>query len=151
MGRIKKLKIDELTVEIIREIIKEDKRHRVRKRASAILYKSQEYSVKSIEKIVEARADTIYGWIKKYEEEGVSSFYDKEGRGRKRIIKDSDADRIKELVINAPSTPVANAKIREELEIFVSNSTLRNYLKKTQIELHKSKEDTSKRAKSRAL
>ena len=32
MGTIKKLKIDETTIEIIREIIKEDGRYRVRKR-----------------------------------------------------------------------------------------------------------------------
>ena len=90
MGTIKKLKIDETTIEIIREIIKEDGRYRVRKRANAILYKSQEYSVKEIAKILEVRADTVYEWIRKYEVKGVESFYDKQGRGRKKIIQDSD-------------------------------------------------------------
>ena len=79
MGTIKKLKIDETTIEIIREIIKEDGRYRVRKRANAILYKSQEYSVKEIAKILEVRADTVYEWIRKYEVKGVESFYDKQG------------------------------------------------------------------------
>ena len=56
--------------------------------------------------------------------------------------KDSDADKIKELVINSPSIPVANAKLRDKLKIFVHDNTLKNYLKKTKIELHKSKEST---------
>ena len=59
-GTIKRLKIDETTIEVIREIIKEDNRYRVRKRANAILYKSQEYSVKEIAKLLEVRADTVY-------------------------------------------------------------------------------------------
>ena len=143
MGQIKRLEIDEATMCIIREIIKEDYRYRVRKRANAILYKSQEYSVKEIAKLLEVRTDTVYEWICKYELEGVESFYDKQGRGRKSILKDSDADRIRELVINSPSVPVANAKVRDKLKIFVHDNTLKNYLKKTKIELHKSKESTT--------
>jgi transposase len=143
MGTIKELKIDEAIIEIIREIIKEDSRYRVRKRANAILYKSQEYSVKEIAKILEVRDETVYEWICKYEAEGVESFYDKQGRGRKTILKDSDADKIRELVINSPSVPVANAKVREKLKIFVHDNTLKNYLKKTKIEFHKSQENTT--------
>ena len=143
MGTIKKLQIDKSTIEIIREIIKEDSRYRVRKRANAILYKSQEYSVKEIAKILEVRAETVYEWICKYELEGIESFYDKKGRGRKRILKDSDADKIRELVMNSPSIPAANAKVREKLKIFVHDNTLKNYLKKTKIVLHKSKENST--------
>jgi len=143
MGKIKKLKIDKETIETIREIIKEDSRYRVRKRANAILYKSQEYRVKEIAKILEVREDTVYKWIRKYEIEGVESLYDKKGRGRKVIIQDKDADKIRELVINSPSIPVANAKLRDKLKIFVHDNTLKNYLKKTKIKLYESKEDTT--------
>jgi transposase len=146
MGTIKKLKIEESIIKSLREIIKEDSRYRVRKRANAILYKSQEYSVKEIAKILEVRADTVYKWICKYKVAGVESLYDKQGRGRKMILKDSDADKIKTLVLNCPSIPVANAKVRETLKIFVHDNTLKNYLKKTHIELHTSKESTTKRA-----
>jgi transposase len=71
MGQIKKLELDNSTIAEIRCIIKEDRRYRVRKRASAILYKSQEYSVKEIAKIVEVRPEAIYEWICKYEVEGI--------------------------------------------------------------------------------
>lgn len=143
MGQIKKLELDKATIELIREIIKEDSRYRVRKRANAILYKSQEYSVKEIAKILEVRAETVYEWICKYELEGIESFYDKQGRGRKSILQDSDADKIREVVMNSPSIPIANAKVREKLKIFVHDNTLKNYLKKTKIELHKSKKSTT--------
>ncbi len=142
MGQIKKLELNEEIVEVIRSIIKADTRYRVRKRANAILYKSQEYSVKAIAKMLEVRSEAIYEWICKYEVEGIESFYDKEGRGRKTIIKESDADRIRELVLNCPSVAVANAKIREKLKIFVHDNTLKSYLKKTQIILYPSKKET---------
>ena len=131
MGQIKRVEIDEATIVKIREIIKEEHRYRVRKRAKAILYKSQEYSVKEIAKILEVRTDTVYAWICKYELEGVDSFYDKQGRGRKTILQDSDADKIKELLINSPSIPVANAKLRDKLKIFVHDKypTIRKYSK----------------------
>ena len=60
MGQIKRVEIDEATIVIIREIIKKEHRYRVRKRAKAILYKSQEYSVKEIAKLLEVRTDTVY-------------------------------------------------------------------------------------------
>lgn len=147
MSQIKKLKIEESTLETIRSIIKEDTRYRVRKRANAILYKEQEYSVKEIAKMLEVRAEAVYEWIAKYKTEGIESFYDKKGKGRKRIIQDADTKKIRELVINCPSVSVANAKIREKLNIFVHKDTLRNYLKKTQIILHTGKKETTEEAR----
>ena len=49
-GTNKKLERDEATMIIIRKIIKKDNRYR--KRANTILYKSQEYSVKEIARIL---------------------------------------------------------------------------------------------------
>jgi len=50
---------------------------------------------------------------------------------------------VKKLAINSPSIPMTNAKIREKLNIYISNSTLKNYLKKTQIDLYTSKKDST--------
>jgi len=137
------LEINETSKREIREIIKKDERYRVRKRASAILYKNQEYKVTEIAKILEVRTETIYEWINKYKKEGIASFYDKKGKGRKRILEDFQLGKIKELAINSPSIPMTNAKIREKLNIYMSDSTLKNYLKKTQIELYPSKKDST--------
>jgi len=146
MGRIKQLKIDKNTIIEINQIIKTDKRYRVRNRANAILLKSQLIPVSNIAKLLKVRAEQIYKWIKKFEELGLDSFYDKPGRGRKALLKDLDPSVIRELVINLPSVAVANAVIKKELNIHVHNETFRCYLKKTQIYLHSSKEDTTKKA-----
>jgi len=146
MGRIKQLKIDKNTIIEINQIIKTDKRYRVRNRANAILLKSQLIPVSNISKLLKVRVEQIYKWIKKFEELGLDSFYDKPGRGRKALLKDLDPTVIRELVINLPSVAVANAVIKKELNIHVHNETFRSYLKKTQIYLHSSKEDTTKKA-----
>jgi len=146
MGRIKQLKIDKNTEEEINSIIKYDKRYRVRNRANAILLKSQLMPVSNIAKLLKVRAEQIYKWIQKFDDMSIESFYDKPGRGRKTLLKNVDPETIRELVINLPSVAVANAIIKEKLNIHVHNETFRCYLKKTQINLHKSKEDTTKKA-----
>ena len=145
MGRVKQLKIDKNTTDKIESIIKDDKRYRVRNRANAILLKSQSMPVSNIAKLLKVRIEQIYKWIKKFEDIGIDSFYDKPGRGRKPLLKDVNPETVRELVINLPSVAVANAIIKEKLNIYVHNETLRCYLKKTQINLHKSKKDTTKR------
>jgi transposase len=145
MGRVKQLKIDKNTTDKIESIIKDDKRYRVRNRANAILLKSQSMPVSNIAKLLKVRAEQIYKWIQKFEDIGIDSFYDKPGRGRKPLLKDVNPETVRELVINLPSVAVANAIIKEKLNIYVHNETLRCYLKKTQINLHKSKKDTTKR------
>ncbi len=145
MGRIKHLKIDKNIAEEINSIIKNDKRYRVRNRANAILLKSQSMSVSNIAKLLKVRAEQIYKWIQKFKLEGINSFYDKTGRGRKALLKNVDHETIRALVINLPSVAVANAIIKEKLKIHVHNETFRSYLKKTQINLHKSKENTTKK------
>jgi transposase len=145
MGKVKQLKIDKNTTDKIKSIIKDDKRYRVRNRANAILLKSQSMPVSNIAKLLKVRIEQIYKWIKKFEDIGIDSFYDKPGRGRKSLLKDVNPETIRELVINLPSVAVANAIIKEKLNIHVHNETLRCYLKKTQINLHKSKKDTTKR------
>ncbi len=133
MGKIKEIVITNSEEIEIETIIKYDDRYRVRNRANAILYKFQSYEVKEISKILNVRPQTVYLWIRKFEEDGVSSFYDKQGRGRKGLLKAEYAEEIKALVINQPSLSVANAIIREKLNIYVHNETLRKYLKKNQI------------------
>ena len=145
MGKVKQLKIDKNTTDKIESIIKDDKRYRVRNRANAILLKSQSMPVSNIAKLLKVRMEQIYKWIKKFEDIGIDSFYDKPGRGRKPLPKDVNPETVRELVVNLPSVAVANAIIKEKLNIYVHNETLRCYLKKTQINLHKSKKDTTKR------
>jgi transposase len=77
----------------------------------------------------------VYLWIRNYEKEGIASLYDKEGKGRIGILTSEYEEEIKALVLNQPSLSVANARIREKLNLYVHNETLRKYLKKNQIQL----------------
>ena len=138
MGKIKEIVITNSEEIEIERIIKYDDRYRVRNRANAILYKFQSYKVEEIARILNVKPQTVYLWIRKFEQDGIASFYDKEGRGRIGILKAEYAEEIKALVINQPSLTVANAIIREKLNIYVHNETLRKYLKKNKIQLYPS-------------
>ena len=143
MGKIKEIAIAKSEEEEIKSIIKKDDRYRVRNRANTILYKCRKYKVKEIANLLNVRPQTVYLWIREFEKDGISSFYEKKGKGRKSILKEEYKEEIKALVIHQPSLTVANARIREKLNIYVHNETLRKYLKKNKIQLYESGETTS--------
>ena len=130
MGKIKKLILNENEIIKIEDIIKNDHRYRVRKRATAILLRSKEIRVQEMVVILKIRAEQIYKWISKFKKDGVNSFYDKPGRGKKAILRDSQIDTIKEIVINQPSIRLANMQLKEKLNINVADITLLRYVKK---------------------
>ncbi len=135
MRPITKLKLTEEQVAELELIIKQDKRYRVRNRANAILYKSKNYKVDEITKMLGVKPQTVYVWLREFGKEGIKSLYEKKGKGRKSILKIEDSEEIKALVINQPSLRIANAKIRETLNIYIHNVTLSRFLKKNQIQL----------------
>ena len=146
MRKQNELTITESQEAEIRLIIKQDRRYRVRNRANAIIYKTQSYVVEEIAHLLNVRPQTVYLWIRKFEKDGIESFYDKKGRGRRRVLTDEYEEEIKKLVLNQPSLSVANAQIQVKLNIYVHNETLRRYLKKNKIQLYTSSEETSEKA-----
>ena len=146
MRKPNKLTITENQEKAITLIIKQDKRYRVRNRANAILYKSMDYKVEDIAKLLNVRPQTVYLWIREFEKEEIASFYEKKGKGRKGILKLEYANEIKALVINQPSLTRANARIREKFNIYVHNVTLSRFLKKNKIQLYESSQKTSQKA-----
>jgi len=143
MGKIKKIKITEQEEKELESIIRKDERYRVRNRANAILYKYKAYAVEDIAKLLNVRPQTVYLWLRKYEREGIASLYDKEGKGRIGILTSEYEEEIKALVLNQPSLTVANARIREKLNLYVHNETLRKYLKKNKIQLYTGSKETT--------
>jgi transposase len=146
MRRITKLKLTEEQEAELELIIKQDTRYRVRNRANAIIYKSKSYKVEEISEMLGVRPQTVYLWIREYEKEGIESLYEKQGKGRKSILKLEYTEEIKALVINQPSLSIANARIREKLNIYMHNVTLSRFLKKNKIQLYTSSEETSQEA-----
>jgi transposase len=146
MRPITKLKLTEEQVSELEFIIKHDKKYRVRNRANAIIYKSKSYKVDKISEMLGVKPQTVYLWLREFGKEGIKSLYEKKGKGRKSLLKIEDSEEIKALVINQPSLRIANARIREKLNIYMHNVTLSRFLKKNQIQLQASSETTSKEA-----
>src|SRR5437588_12381611 len=77
------------------EIMKHEAIPRARVRAHGILLSSQGMKIKEIAKIYQVDRDTVATWIKKWEQHGVASLYDKtrRGRPRKHIPAEQDLER----------------------------------------------------------
>jgi transposase len=135
MRPITKLKLTEEQESKLALIIKQDIRYRVRNKANAIIYKSKSYKVEEIAKVLDVKPQTVYLWLREFRKEGIKSLYEKKGKGRKSLLKIEDSEEIKALVINQPSLRIANARIREALNIDMHNVTLSRFLKKNKIQL----------------
>ena len=77
------------------EIMKYDATPRARVRAHGILLSAQEMKIKEIAKIYQVDRDTVATWIKKWEQTGVASLYDKPRSGRppKLTLEEKDLAR----------------------------------------------------------
>ena len=62
--------------------------------------------------------------------EEIKGLYEKEGRGRKSVLKDIAKEEIKEIVDKKVSVAKINAEIREKYGIKASNETVRKFIKK---------------------
>ena len=96
--------------------------------------------------MLDVKPQTVYLWLREFGKEGIKSLYEKKGKGRKSLLKIEHSEEIKALVINQPSLRIANARIREKLNIYMHNMTLSRFLKKNQIQLQASSETTSEEA-----
>jgi len=117
------------TIEDLNNIIKFDEKFRARKRAEAILLSYKGKTVKEITDILDVKKQAVWIWFKNFEKDGIEGLQEKPGRGRKSPLRDLDINDVKDIVINCPSVPIANAKIREKFGIKVSNETMRKFLK----------------------
>ena len=119
-------------------IIKYSDKFRTRKRAEAILLINKGKTVKEVVELLDLKRQALWKWIRNFKKDGIKSIHEKPGRGRKSLLRDLNIDEVKAIVINCPSVPIANAKIREKYDIKVSNETMRKFLKNLQFELDKS-------------
>src|SRR5437879_9538070 len=74
------------------EIMKHDARPRARVRAHGILLSSQGMRIKEIAKIYQVDRDTVATWIKKWEQSGIVSLYDKPRSGRRPKLNTAGKD-----------------------------------------------------------
>ena len=125
-------------IEELENIIKYSDKFRARKRAEAILLINKGKTVNEIVELLDLKRQALWKWIRNFKKDGIECVHEKPGRGRKSLLRNLNIDEVKAIVINCPSVPIANAKIREKYDIKVSNETMRKFLKNLQFELDKS-------------
>ena len=67
----------------LQEIIKTDKRHKSRMRATALLLSNQGKKVTEIVEIIGYSQRTLYRWFDRFQQESIDTIHELAGRGRK--------------------------------------------------------------------
>lgn len=105
-------------------------RQSFQERCHCLLLSSKGYQVKELAEIFRVSEMTIYGWLKRWEAGGIVGLKDKQGRGRKPILKSEDLPQVKACVqANAQRLKVARSLLKEELGREFSAKTLKRFLK----------------------
>lgn len=133
MGKIKKLELSVAETEALEKGYRSGEKHTFRQRCQMILLKSEGLTNKKIGELFSCHEMTIYGWVKRYETEGISGLQTKEGSGRAPILRTAeDLVRVREKVReHRQRIGLARAELEEELGKAFSEKTLRRFLKKT--------------------
>lgn len=104
--------------------------HLFRQRCQCLLLSQQGYEVKDLAQVCAVSPITIYGWLNRWEADGIVGLRDKPGRGRKPILSAADFQAVKGRVQeNAQQLRRARAALKEDLKREFSDKTLRRYLK----------------------
>jgi len=133
MGKIKKLELSVAEREALEKGYRSGEKHTFRQRCQMILLKSEGLTNKKIGELFSCHEMTVYGWVKRYETEGISGLPTKEGSGRSPILRTKeDLARVREKVSeHRQRIGLARAELEEELGKNFSEKTLRRFLKKT--------------------
>ncbi len=104
--------------------------HLFRQRCHCLLLSNEGREVKDLVEVFAVSANTIYGWLNRWEKSGVVGLRDKAGRGRKPILAAQDLAAVKRRVQeNAQQLRQARVELKADLERDFSEKTLRRYLK----------------------
>lgn len=109
---------------------KNGKAQAFQERCHCLILSSEAYQVKVLAEIFRVSEICIYSWFKRWEKGGIVGLRDKEGRGRKPILRAEDLAQIKQRVQeNAQRLKIARALLKEELGREFSTKTLKRFLK----------------------
>ena len=102
----------------------------VTRKAHAVLLKYEGLKSKEIAKIVCACEPTVNTWINNYLSSGLSGFQVKSGRGRKNILQESDASKVRKAVEKERQRlKYVKEELEQELNKEFSVKTLQRFLK----------------------
>jgi transposase len=124
------IKLEESEKITLQEGHKNGKTKAFQERCHCLILSSEGYQVKELAEIFRVSEISIYSWFKRWEKGGLVGLRDKEGRGRKPILRDQDLDQIKQTVQeNAQRLKIAREKLKAELGREFSTKTLKRFLK----------------------
>ncbi len=143
MGKIKKLELSLSEKEDLEKGYRNGDKHVYRERCQMILLKSEGLTNKAIGKLFACHQMTVWGWVKRYTEEGLQGLQTKPGAGRPPILNSAeDLELIKEKVAeHRQRIGLAKDELEEELGKEFSEKTLRRFLKKTVVDINEYEKD----------
>ena len=116
------------------EIMKHDATPRARVRAHGILLSAQGMKIKEIAKIYQVDRDTVATWIKKWEQHGVASLYDKPRSGRPPKLTPEEQDLVRQYIKEEPRClKQVVERLRQKTAKRLSISSLKRLAKKARL------------------
>ena len=116
------------------EIMKHDATPRARVRAHGILLSAQGMKIKEIAKIYQVDRDTVATWIKKWEQHGVASLYDKPRSGRPPKLTPEEQDLVRQYIKEEPRClKQVVERLRQKTAKRLSISSLKRLAKKAHL------------------
>jgi transposase len=107
---------------------------RARVRAHGILLSSQGMKIKEIAKIYQVDRDTVAPWIKKWEQHGVASLYDKPRSGRPRKLTPEEQDLARQYIKEEPRClKQVRERLHQKTAKRLSISSLKRLAKKARL------------------
>ncbi len=143
MGKIKQLELSVAEKEALEKGNRNGDKHVYRERCRMLLHKSEGLTNKAIGKLFSCHEMTVWGWVKRYNEEGLEGLQTKPGAGRPPILDSvEDLELIKEKVSeHRQRIGLAKDELEEELGKEFSEKTLRRFLKKTVVDINEYEKD----------
>ena len=96
--RITKLDLTDVQLLELEEGYQLGESHSYRIRCKAILLKFQSKSAKEIAEFLDVSVLSVFTWLKRYKEEGITGLKTRSGQGRKPIIDSADEDIIRKAI-----------------------------------------------------
>ncbi len=135
MGKIKVINLTDEQRNELEKGYRKGKSHSFRRRCQMILLKSEKRTSAEVADILGCCEVVINNWLKRFETEGVQGLKTRPGRGRPPILSSQNPDHLKKVQAqikknpNSVKTVVAN--LEEDLDLRMSEDTLKRFLKKT--------------------
>ncbi len=143
MGKIKKLEISIADKEALEKGYRNGQKHVFRERCQIILLKSEGLTNKAISQLFCCHEMSVWGWVKRYEAEGLSGLQTRQGSGRRPILRTAeDFERVREKVSeHRQRIGLAREQLETQLGKAFSEKTLRRFLKKTVADINEYESD----------